>query len=457
MFDRRFIPYTVGIIIVALVSVSYVGYRAYQNHVAFKAFMSNAQAFNRSAELPHNHSSHDHTDHSAEEKVASHPDSTGAKRQPNSSDKHPYQIGRTPSGDYAYNIAGHRYTSKEPMSQRAIEIEEWVLTGKMTTGVEETMQMAEMLREMSDAEVIQTVVTPDGQLHHVIVPRYAQYEEGDAILQSELDPPDIEWAALSQKPWLNNRVEIDGVWHDPPEEYYSIEEPYEREAYMNKFTWSIQHSISMAEVEKKIAQGELPQPLSESDKRIIDEDQIILTRRMMLSPGAPTLSNNPPVKVSFLPDDREDALPGWRRKRLPKEIEKGDKGNTSVDTNPPTGQNNALSPKALPGMVDPKPLSPSEQGLEESKTPNLPKNIKDLQKQFTQEGFEAELSEGLESDPVNKAQQLIDQFGSEEGLRRLREIDLETARRFESDKSRLGQERRNPPARDTSDDASSTQ
>ena len=63
----------------------------------------------------------------------------------------------------------------------------------------------------------------------------------------------------------------------------------------------------------------------------------------------------------------------------------------------------------------------------------------------------------LSSEQREQPQQLIDQYGTAEGLRRLREIDSEAARRFESDKARPGRERRNPPAHDTSDDAASTQ
>ncbi len=56
------------------------------------------------------------------------------------------------------------------------------------------------------------------------------------------------------------------------------------------------------------------------------------------------------------------------------------------------------------------------------------------------EGIEAELTEGLSTDPADKVQQLIDQLGTEEGLHRLRVSDPETARQFE-------QEQRTSPVR----------
>ena len=49
--------------------------------------------------------------------------------------------------------------------------------------------------------------------------------------------------------------------------------------------------------------------------------------------------------------------------------------------------------------------------------------------------------EGLSSEQREQAQQLIDQYGSEEGLRRFREIDPEAAQQFD-------RERRPPPARE---------
>ena len=108
----------------------------------------------------------------------------------------------------------------------------------------------------------------------------------------------------------------------------------------------------------------------------------------------------------------------------------------------PVDTEGTLSPSDVPDMVKPTPP---------------PQSVADIENQLTPEGIEAELSEGLSPERFDKAQQLIDEYGLEEGLRRLREMDPEEARRFESDKSRLERRRRNPPARDTSDDAVSTQ
>lgn len=63
----------------------------------------------------------------------------------------------------------------------------------------------------------------------------------------------------------------------------------------------------------------------------------------------------------------------------------------------------------------------------------------------------------LSPEQLDNALKLIDQYGTEEGLRRLRESDPEAAEQFES-VPKPGQERRpSEPARDTSDDAAPTQ
>ena len=425
MLKYRFNPYIVGLGIVIFVLISCVGYRAYHNHREFQAVMSEAESFYRSIEYQHDHSSHEHTHHGGAASVASDAEDTRTGEQADSGEEHPSFVSRTEDGHYVYKIAGMTYSSDSPMTQKQIEIKEWLYLGKKTPSVEEAIRDAERFRENFKDKVIQRVVTPDGQLHQVIVPRWTQYEEGDAILESELDSPMIEMAALAQKPWLKNRVEIDDVWHSPPEEYYSIEDPYEREVYMNKFTWSVQYGISMAEVEKKVAAGELEVSLSEADKRRIDKIESSRERRRMLQPEPLSLSDKPPVKVKFLPDG--DDMPGWLRKHNPRtgseEVGNGgahssaetvSKGSAPLDTDADLVHTTGYRI----GKSIPLSLAPIEGSQKTSPPPA--ESIKTQQ-----------YREGLSPERFDKAQQLIDQYGTEEGLRRLRAMDPEAARQFE--------------------------
>jgi hypothetical protein len=88
--------------------------------------------------------------------------------------------------------------------------------------------------------------------------------------------------------------------------------------------------------------------------------------------------------------------------------------------------------------------------VHEKTTPPAAKSMADVEKQLTPEGIEAELSDGLSPDPFDKAQQLIDEYGIEEGLRRLRESDPEAAQRFE--RERRGTPSREVPSGDTHPD-----
>ena len=90
----------------------------------------------------------------------------------------------------------------------------------------------------------------------------------------------------------------------------------------------------------------------------------------------------------------------------------------------------------------------------EFEKPNVPKRVADLEKQLTPElptteSIKTQLKEQLSPERFSKAQQLIDEYGTEEGLRRLRESDPEAARRFE-------RERRPPSAREVPSDAESS-
>ena len=326
----------------------------------------------------------------------------------------------------------------------------------MTPAVEEQFRFTEMMREQDRLNVIQRVVTPDGKLHQVIVPRDAQYAEGDAISRSELDPPILGEAARYQKSWwARNKLIIEGVDYYPPEEYYSMADPYEREEYFNKFTWSIEHGISMAEVEKKVAQGELDFSLSEDAKKHVDQRLAIVERSKMLAPGAPPpLSDKPPVKVSFLPDEGEFALPGWMRKQELQALNVGrsirrqmggrtariladggeasgaifDEGSLNGDASGASVRSdNPLSPSDLSGVVESTFTHRSKPGIETSNKAATPPTAENVETQLREQLSRFDKAQQL----FDKAQQLIGRYGSEEGLRRFREMHPEAAAQFE--------------------------
>ena len=431
------------LILIALVAftVCYIGYRTYDESVKADDLLSVATEFTHSLEHKethvHVHPSGEHS-HSQTGQIESNSESS-KRGYPNPSG--------APAFEYVYMIDGVPLYTETPLSQEDIERETWIRTGKTTPYME---QYLKELQEYNPyrSTVLQRIVTPDGQLHTVAVPNDWQYEEGDAILRSELDP-----RALGTTESLGGAsLMIKGVKYSLPEEYYAIEDRYEREEYFNKFYATKRLGISMEEVEKKVAAGEINVSLSEADKHRIKQNEEQEERMKMLSFQLPPMLDRPPVKVSFLPEDGENTRPGWMLKQelnawQPILAEYGgeivDEGSINENASgAPVRSGVPVSPSDLPNMVKPTPSSPS---------------VSDLEKQLTPEGIEAELSEGLSLERFDKAQQLIEQYGTEEGLRRLREMDPEAARRFESYKSRPGREQRNPPTRDTSEDAAPTQ
>lgn len=98
----------------------------------------------------------------------------------------------------------------------------------------------------------------------------------------------------------------------------------------------------------------------------------------------------------------------------------------------------------------PDDLPPADTESYEFEKPKSPQSVADFEKQLTPQGIGAELTEGLPTAPADKAQQLIDQYGTEEGLRRFREMDPDAAERFE--RERRGAPSRDVPSRDTPPD-----
>ena len=302
MLNRRFTPYLVVTALILLFSVCYIGYREYQRHVAFERFISGAEVFNRSVE----HTETDRHDHLTD----THAHGGGSPDLNTEGDTaNPYFIGKQ-GDEYVYKVGvgdyGYIYTPV-PFDREDIELQAWEITGEKTPYVEKYLKR---LAENSPykGQVVQRIVTPDGQLHNVIVPHDRQYEEGDTILRSELNPPILE--AFDQPP---GKIEV--VGKPIPDEYYAIEDPYERAEFLKKVGLSKLLKISMAEIEAKIAKGEIDASLTAKHRENVDKNLAMEERRRMLNSFAkPVPSDKSPVKVSFLSDTAEDAMPGWMQK-----------------------------------------------------------------------------------------------------------------------------------------------
>ena len=94
----------------------------------------------------------------------------------------------------------------------------------------------------------------------------------------------------------------------------------------------------------------------------------------------------------------------------------------------------------LPGMLELTPFGRNEVGLEASKK-TAPLSAESIETQF---------KERLSPDRFDKVQELIKQYGTEEGARRFRDTDPKAARQFD-------RERRKPPIPSEPSDEPSTQ
>ena len=377
MLNRRFSPYVIGVSIIVLFSVTFFGYRAYRNHVEFKAFMSKTEALNRSLAGQSVHSSEATPEVSAgQSESALAPQSGGvdSEHKPDSSSK------------YVYKIAGFSIHTEEEMSQSDLEVEEWFITGKRTPAVEAYLKIHQKEVRLDHHQIMQRVIGPDGNMYKVMVPIGQEYDEGDAILRSELELP----AHLTTEP--------------------------------------------------RGTEGE-----TIHDRLALLEPQMI----------PPPLSDKPPVKVSFLPDDGEGAVPGWMQKMLrssraglpPGALEGAGLppgvlgGSESVSTGGYSEGSN-FSDGVL--NTDTAPVG-SEAPVSASFQPKTPSRRSetgvDVTHQTPPPSASAIMGEGLSLDSYDTAKQLFDRYGTEEGLRRLREMDPYAAERFE-------RERRGAPSRD---------
>lgn len=425
MVKRPVNPYIVGVCIVAVISISYVAVKAYQRHGELKQVLSDAQQFNLQVTDRHEHnntevdnqhanSSDNHTQEKGNPslEVAGHHNRHGHSRTDG-------------KDDYFYEFNGINIASDSPMTKEDLELAEWVQNGKLTPFVEQELKRREEFRRNHNVgRFLQQVVSPDGQLGQVVVYEYNMYKEGDAIFQSELVTPESRPDLFPAKPSRGRALILpeiydpDGVHHYLPEEYYEITDPYEREEYFNKFEHSIVLGISMEEVEAKIAAGVLDVSLSDSDKQHVDENlawyAAMEARNRLRDMGwpKPTPLDKPPVKIRFKPEpEAVDGLSGFKHREF--EPTSDDSSYTpDFDSEKPQSNGQVVRhedhsfPRHIKEAADVSPI------------PDIP----------TPETIEAQLNElkdQLPPEQFSNVQQLMEEFGAEEGLRQFREMPPE--------------------------------
>ena len=426
MVNRRARPYFIGGGIIAVLSLSYIGIRAYKSQVELDELLSDARAVNQSVGARHSHFLDNHAHEREGDALTTAP--------PHGHNQSAGHEGRT------YELDGLSLHIKEvikPMSMSRNELEraEWMVYGRLTPYIEKEIKKAERLRQKNKGRVLQHVITPDGRLGTVAVDKDDPIEEGDAILQSDLISRSHPWG-FSEDQVKEKRPEEfkfikDGVEYTMPDEYFTLDE-YERDEYFKKFRLTLDLGISMDEVEAKIAAGELDASLTDAEKKQIETrlsiDAALLEEEKhrvgLLNPlgPKPTLSDMPPVNVTIKPDaEYGHTLPESRShiddygfwESVLADVETA--SDEKIDEPPPTFKTVPELPISTP-QDNRAPDVEKTVAMEDA--PPMPENL-------TPETAKAKLKERLSPEQFSKAQQLLDKYGAEEGLRQFREMSPE--------------------------------
>ena len=382
MSIRRFTLYLVVAGILALLSASYLCYRAYQSHVDFKVFMSQALSFQQNidkATMP----GQDSTDKQMEQKGGN---------------------SAAPTSGLATDQTGHYSTHGEKPSSPPVKVRllppELVAVysseGDPTAAVRLANGPVPDIPEKTwiEAELVpQRVELPDGEVVKTLTVPGLEFREGDRVSLQYIE---------NARDKRHNYIEVDGIRHDAStltgDADYSTQ----------KMLWASSMDIPMKELESLIANREF---------FVTTEDELLTAEERDIN--FKFLSKIPEFRA-YVRAHRPDLL----------ETE------SPPDSAYQPSENREISGESdVPSYLRQLPLSePAPQGKAGRQLP-VKSDVPPVSSQ------ETDLRQELSPERFEKAQRLIEQYGQEEGLRRLREMDTEAARQFE-------RERKAPPTSD---------
>ena len=391
MFNRRFIPYFIAICIFVCLSVSYIGIRAYQNHVKLNAFVADAKMFQWSLDKD------------------------------------------VPPQPYEY--AGN-FKMDELMPQEVTGPDGETYRTIVPPGMDiETLQTGGYIMNFTpDQMVTQLVETPDGEIHEIIVPRGFELQEGAAVSPSEIDRPIADTRRV---------VRINGIEYEIPEGVDPVE-------YEHKLLY-VSEGLSMEEVERKIEAGEIRIHISDEERRISEEAERRRAEWLKRLPTEkPPMSDKPPVKVRFMTDEEmgevvSDSIPPKWVQELLDTDQHSHSG--AADHSPHSAEHSAAG-TATEEVNRFEDIEDSPARSEVSSVMDEPSGS--ISKVPTTKNAETDFK-ALSPAHLDKAQKLIVQYGTDEGLRRLREVDPEVAQQFERERLRSERLRSAEPSRDAPD------
>ena len=381
MLNHRFIPYLRALGLLVLLATSYWGYRAYQSHIEFEEFMLRAVTFQQSLNID------------------TPPGMTSINSQPlqrgGSTASPTSGLATDPAGDYSTH--GEK-PSSPPVKVRIMTPGEVALysDGDPNAAVRVESEPRAPVPDQTwgeDELVSQRVELPDGEIVKILAIPGLEIREGDRV-----SPQYIENARDKR----GNYIEVDGVRYDVPIE--SAEDEYARQ----KRLWASTLDVSVTEIEQMIANRELVVKLS--NESMTPEDTKINFNALRKIPR----------HLPFLRSTRPDLFE-----------EEPSSNKSHIFSDPESWE---IEPGGADTWVNNPLFEPIQKGMEDRQSP-IPSEPSTVSNQ------ETDTREGLSPERFEKAQRLIEQYGTEEGLRRLREVDPDAARQFE-------RERKAPPTPD---------
>lgn len=374
MLNRRFAPYLITAGMLALLVASYLGYREYQNYVVHEEFMSQALAFQRTLDkdtTPDTDSVDRQT--TQQEGNAASParavvsNQTGRSNNQEDSSSTPVKVQMLTPEQVA------KYSDGDPNGSVAIK------GNPLPDGPDRSWGRDEL--------VTQLVELPDGTVVEILSTPGLELQEGDRVSP--------QFIANNMSDRITHVEMEDGTKYDVPIGVAPDE-------FIDKVAWAHHLGISVEEADRMIANRELI--VKSEGESMTNEEEGIMAK----------LLNKIPKFASFLQSERPDLL----------------------DAEPAPDNMHQQSPKSGGGELEgadsssaPFPLIPAES--ESIPQDTIKRQVPVPSEPPTASNPKMESRDGLSPERFDKAQQLIDQYGAEEGLRRLREIDPDAARQFE--------------------------
>ena len=375
MWNRRFTLYLIAGGVLVLLSASYLGYRTYQNNVEFEKFISEAKMFQQS------------TDKDSLPKVDQQISMQKKRNVPSA-------MGSSSPGEKEFKD----YKSRVDPSTHPVKVKLQDSNPRGLVVEVEKIPASEIEPEKgegitvwtADEMVPQLVELPNGHVIETLSVPGEEIQEGAAVSLEEIG------ARMAHRV---THIEMGGIAYEVPIDI-------DPNVFDKKVSWAHNLQVSIEEIDRLIANGKL---IIKSDGSPRTPEELAINRKLYAERA---------VKNKNRLDSKEQASP----KAAISTASEGENSDDARQTLVHDDTSLSASDKSVGELTHSRRSEPRDKTSNKTSIPSTAENI------------ETRLREQLSPERFSKAQQFIHQYGSEEGLRRLRESDPEAARQFERER-----------------------